>query len=317
MFTMPRPKIGLALGSGGARGLAHAGVLRGLHDAGVRIDVVAGTSMGAIVGALYADEPDPRRVWQRLDSYVSDSEFADYWAAFVPRRDGDDRDEREESRPWTGLFDFMHRGRIAVRTVATRSAEDRDRLAGPLGRLFDGVASFADLDLPFAAVALDLVSGAMVVYDDGDLIDGLYASCAIPGVFPPVEQDGKVICDGGGPFRVPVEACRALGADFVIAVDIPGFLEPRLRTGFDLGMRSNAIARDRLNEYVCASADAVIRPRVDRFHWADFKSGAEISAIGETATRDILPTLRRRYRLRRIPLLGRLQRLGTRLREPE
>jgi len=308
-----RPRLGLALGSGGARGLAHAGVLRALHEANIPIHVIAGTSMGAIVGALYANRPDPDAVWRGLEAYLDDREFSDYWAAFVPR--GDDED-REGARPWAGFFDFMHRGRIAVRTVATRSAEDRERLAGPLARLFDGVDSFEDLALPFAAVALDLVSGDMVVYDRGPLLDGLYASCAIPGVFPPVEQDGRVIVDGGGPYRVPVEACRALGADFVVAVDIPGYMEPRLRTGFDLGMRSNAIARDRLNEYVCASADVLIRPALERFHWADFKSGDQIRDLGHDAARAALPTLRDRWRRRRIPLLGHLQKLGTRLRQP-
>jgi NTE family protein len=311
---MARPRLGLALGSGGARGLAHAGVLQALAEADLSIDVVAGTSMGAIVGGLFARTPDPARVWHDLDAYVTDHEFADYWAAFVPRN-GDE--EREGARPWAGFFDFMHRGRIAVRSVATRSAEARERLAGPLGRLFTGVDRFEELALPFAAVAVDLISGEMMIYDSGPFLAGMYASCAIPGVFPPVDQDGRVIVDGGGPFRVPVEACRARGADFVVAVDIPGYMEPRLRTGFDMGMRSNAIARDRLNEYVCATADFVIRPRVERYHWADFKAGAAIRDIGYETTREALPELRRRWRWRQVPVAGRLQRLALRLREPQ
>jgi NTE family protein len=305
---MPSRGIGLALGSGGARGLAHCGVLQAFAEAGVRIDVIAGTSMGALVGALYARQPDPARVWTELRAYVEDREFADYWAAFTPRRDGD---EREDARPWHGFFDFMQRGRIAVRTMATRSAEHRERLEAPLARLLGRTRTFADLALPFAAVALDLVSGRMVVYREGDLLEALYASCAIPGVFPPIEKPGQLIVDGGGPYRVPVEAVRDMGAGFVVAVDIPSYLEPRLRTGFDLGMRSNSIARDRLNELVCATADAVIRPAVEHYHWADFKSGEAIRDLGYAAARAALPGLLDRWRRRQSPLRRALQLVRT------
>jgi NTE family protein len=306
---MSTPRLGLALGSGGARGLAHCGVLDAFAEAGLPIDVVGGTSMGSLVGALYARRPDPATVWRELHDYVEDSEFADYWAAFVPRRDGD---ERGEARPWHGFFDYMHRGRVALRTMATRSAESREKLAAPLQRLLGTTRTFADLQLPFAAVALDLVSGRSVVYSDGPLLEALYASCAIPGVFPPIESNGRLIVDGGGPYRVPVEAVRELGADFVVAVDIPSYLEPRLRTGFDLGMRSNSIARDRLNELVCATADALIRPPVELFHWADFRSGEAIRDLGYQAARAALPEIERSWRrhgspLRRVADLVRLR----------
>jgi NTE family protein len=286
-------------------------VLHALRELDIPVHVVAGTSMGALVGALYARQPDPARVWTELRAYVEDREFADYWAAFSPRRDGD---EREDARPWHGLFDFMQRGRIAVRTMATRSAEHRERLEAPLARLLGRTRTFADLTLPFAAVALDLVSGRMVVYREGDLLEALYASCAIPGVFPPIEKQGKLIVDGGGPYRVPVEAVRDMGARFVVAVDIPGYLEPRLRTGFDLGMRSNSIARDRLNELVCATADALIRPPVELFHWADFRSGEAIRDLGYQAARAALPEIERSWQRRRSPLrrVAELVRLGPR-----
>lgn len=305
---MTSSTIGLALGSGGARGLAHCGVLAALTEAGLPIGAVAGTSMGALVGALYARDPDPARVWLALRAYIEDREFVDSWSGFAPRRDDDDR---ANGRPWDGLFDFMHRGRVAVRTMATRSAEPREKLAGPLARLLGNTGTFADLRLPFAAVALDLAAGGMVVYDRGPLLEALYASCAIPGVFPPVERDGRIIVDGGGPYRVPVEAARGLDAGFVIAVDIPSFQEPRLRTGFDLGMRSNAITRDRLNELVCASADALIRPRVEHFHWADFRSGEAIRDLGYQAAREALPMLLKRWRAHRSPL----RRVWRRLRQ--
>ncbi len=98
--------IGLALGSGGARGLAHAGVLQALEEAGIRPHLVAGTSMGSIVGGLYAQDPDPAKVWRRLEAYVSNEEFASYWAPFVPK---DENEARDPQSRLVDVFDFMQR----------------------------------------------------------------------------------------------------------------------------------------------------------------------------------------------------------------
>ncbi|MBK6734701.1 MAG: patatin-like phospholipase family protein [bacterium] len=282
-----RPVIGLALGSGGARGLAHAGVLDALGEAGITPDLVVGTSMGAIVGGLFAQDPTPSSVWSRLESYVGNEEFASYWAPFVPRNELEARDPQHRL---AGIHDFMQRKMIAVKTVTRPWIQDESRLRGPLEQLF-GKVDFGDLQVPFASVALDLVSGNSVVFREGPLVDGIYASSAIPAVFPPLERDGMVICDGGGPFRVPVEACRDLGADFVIAVDIPAFEDTRFATGLDMVLRSNTIARQRLNRFVCAMADCVIRPDVTQFHWADFQAGEACRARGYLAARAVLPDL--------------------------
>ncbi|MCB1182214.1 patatin-like phospholipase family protein [bacterium] len=287
-------KIGLALGSGGARGLAHAGVLEALEEAGIRADVVAGTSMGSIVGGLYAHDPDPARVWERLGAYVGNEEFASYWAPFVPR---DENEARDPQSRLAGIFDYMQRKLIAVKTVTRPSMQPESKLRGPLTELF-GPIRFSDLQIPFAAMALDLISGEGVIYSDGPLVDGIYASSAIPAVFPPIEKDGRMVCDGGGPYRVPVEACQDMGANLVIAVDIPAFEETHFATGLDMILRSNTIARQRLNAFVCAQADFVIRPAVTEFHWADFGAGEACRARGYAATREALPRLQKLIRWR-------------------
>ncbi len=292
-----KPKIGIALGSGGARGLAHAGVLQVLEEAGIRADVVAGTSMGSIVGALYAQSPDPDWIWSKLKTYVSNKDFADYWAPFVPK---DDNDPQSAQSRISGVFDFMQRKMIAVKTVTRPWIQEREKLEGPLAAAF-GPLSFEDLPMPMAAVALDLVSGDQVVASSGPLVEGLYMSCAIPAVFPPVRKDGMIIVDGGGPFRVPVEACRKLGADFVIAIDIPAFEETVFNTGLDMILRSNTIARQRLNRFVCRTADFVIRPPVTEFHWADFGAGEACRARGLEEARKHVPELQKLLRWRRNP----------------
>ncbi len=287
-------KIGLALGSGGARGLAHAGVLEALEEEGIRPDLVAGTSMGAIVGGLYAQDPDPSRVWTRLEAYVVNDDFASYWAPFVPR---DDNEARDPQSRLAGVFDYMQRKMIAVKTVTQASMQDACKLRDPLMDVF-GPANFSDMRIPFAAVALDLISGEKIVYTEGSLIEGIYASSAIPSVFPPVEKNGQMICDGGGPFRVPVEACEDLGADIVIAVDIPAYEETSFSTGLDMILRSNTIARQRLNRYVLARADFVIRPEVTEFHWADFSAGEACRARGYAAAHEAMPELKKLLRWR-------------------
>jgi len=290
-----KPTIGLALGSGGARGLAHAGVLDALEEAGIRPHLVAGTSMGAIVGGLYAENPDPAQVWERLIAYVNDKDLASYWATFVPRETGDE-EERIQDR-LAGIFDFMQRKMIAVKTVTLQAQQDESKLRDPLESLF-AVETFAELEIPLATVALDLVSGESVVFTDGPLVDAVYASSAIPAIFPPLEFNGKIVCDGGGPYRVPVEACRDLGADFIIAVDIPAFEETGFHTGLDMILRSNTVARQRLNRFVCATADLIIQPDVAEFHWADFRSSELCRARGYAAARGMIPTLKRLLRAR-------------------
>jgi NTE family protein len=287
--------IGLALGSGGARGLAHAGVLQALEEAGIRPNLVAGTSMGSIVGGLYAQDPDPAKVWRRLKAYVDNEDFASYWAPFVPRNEDEAGDPASRL---SGIFDFMQRKMIAVKTVTLAATHDAHRLRGPLAELF-GPGSFEELPIPMAAVALDLISGDMVVFKAGPVVDGIYASSAIPSVFPPVTDEDKMICDGGGPFRVPVEACRDMGADFVIAVDIPAFEETTFSTGLDMILRSNTIARQRLNRFVCAQADFVIRPAVTEFHWADFSAGEACRERGYEAGTAAVEELKGLLRWRR------------------
>jgi len=287
--------IGLALGSGGARGLAHAGVLQALEEAGIRPHLVAGTSMGSIVGGLYAQDPDPDKVWRRLKAYVDNKEFSSYWAPFVPRNEEEAQDPQSRL---SGIFDYMQRKMIAVRTVTQASSQDASRLRGPLSELF-GPVGFEDLTIPLAAVALDLVSGNQVAFTTGPVVDGIYASSAIPSVFPPVISEGRIICDGGGPFRVPVEACRELGANLVIAVDIPAFEETSFSTGLDMILRSNTIARQRLNRFVCAQADFIIRPDVTDFHWADFSAGENCRQRGYEAGAAAATELKKLLRWRR------------------
>jgi len=208
-FWKSRPTIGLALGSGSARGLAHIGVIRAIEEAGINVDVVAGTSIGALIGAVYASghldtlEQDFRRIdWRRIGTLL-DPVF-----------------------PKSGLID----GRKIAGFV---------RAHVPLNAI-------EQLPVPFCAVATDLTNGEEVMIRHGDLIDAVRASISVPGIFSPVRHDGRILVDGGLADPVPVSAARALGADIVIAVDLNHDLvagktrRRRPRTG---GMKKSALAR--------------------------------------------------------------------------
>jgi NTE family protein len=289
-------KIGLALGSGGARGLAHAGVLEVLEQAGVRLDCIAGTSMGAIVGGLYAEYPQAAVTWKRLYHYVTNQDFVSSWSAFVAKESSGE--ESQPPRRFQDMLDFVHRKMIALKTVTRPYLQEADRLRKPLENLFQ-VRSFEQLKIPFAAVAVDLISGRKVVFTQGSLIDGVYASSAIPAVFPPLERDGMMICDGGGPYRTPVDICQEMGATFLIAVDIPAFEQQKFTTGLEIIMRNNTIARQRLNDLVLEKADIVIRPDVHDFHWADFKAGEACRERGRDAALAVLPQLQEKLERQR------------------
>lgn len=301
-------RLGLALGSGGARGLAHVGVLAVLEKEGFKPACIAGTSMGAIAGALYADRLDAEEVASRIRAYTEDSRFISIWEPFL-----DEVDPAETRGFFRDLRRSIHRRILTFRAFTSPSQTSADHLLDPLGRLY-AARRIEELKIPFAAVAVDLRTGEPRIFTSGDLVEAVYASSAIPGIFPPLAAGADLLIDGGGPYRVPVGICRELGADLVIAVDLPSFSSDReeYERGVDIMARMYEIAMDRLNLLVLREADLVVRPDVDRFHWARFGEFDSIREAGETAMREALPELRRLVR-ERTGLGSRLRRTFGRL----
>lgn len=178
-----RPKIGLALGSGSARGLAHVGVIRAIEDAGIQIDYIAGTSMGALIGAVHA----AGKLDELENSFLGFDwkKTASFFDVVLPR---------------SGLLDGA---KVSELVRSHIHADDIEALP-----------------MVFAAVASDLISGEEVVICTGDIIEAVRASISVPGIFTPVRRNGQILVDGGLVNPVPVSAARAMGAEFVIAVDL-------------------------------------------------------------------------------------------------
>jgi NTE family protein len=247
-------KIGLALGGGAARGFAHVGVIKMLEASGIHPDVVAGTSAGSVVGALYASGMDPFQLQQ----------------AALALDEASIRDVRLFSG---GLVQGRKLQDYINQEVGNR----------PIERL----------QLPFAAVATQLESGRRTVFVLGNTGQAVRASSSIPGVFEPTAIDGKHYVDGGVVSPVPVDAARELGADFVIAVDIsapPDRSNPDDMLGI-IG-KSITIMGRQLGEQELARADVVIHPALDGIGAADFAQKDQAIMRGEQAALAAIPGIR-------------------------
>jgi NTE family protein len=248
--------VGLALGGGAARGFAHIGVIKMLEASGIQVDVVAGTSAGSVVGALYASGMD----------------------AFAMQQVAIALDE-------ASIRDVRLFGGGLVQGRKLKDYVDRLVRQRPIERL----------QRPFAAVATELESGQRTVLRHGDTGVAVRASCSVPGVFEPAPIGGRHYVDGGVVSPVPVDAARELGADFVIAVDVSARSDGTLPADM-LGIvgRSVVIMGQHLGAQELARADVVIRPQVNDIGAADFTQKERAIMEGEKAALAAMPLIRAR-----------------------
>jgi NTE family protein len=247
-----RPKIGLALGGGFARGLAHIGVLKALEEEHVPIDFIAGTSVGSMIGAGYASGVSPAE----LTEIAAQVRFKDF------------------SR-WTfsrfGLF-------------------SNDKMAAFLRNSLR-CKTFEELRIPLAVTATDIITGEPAVFTTGDLIDPVRASCAYPGMFQPVKIGERVLVDGLLAYSVPAIPLRAMGAERVLAIHLAAnWVKPRgPRHVFDVIGQCFSIAQDKMGASWRSISDLVVEPDIGEFSYDDFASARELVAAGELAMRAALP----------------------------
>jgi len=257
MVESKRPKIGLALGSGGSRGLAHIGVIKALEENNIPIDFIAGSSIGAMAGGFYAaglsikkmEEISLETNWRRMFSLVDP---------------------------------HLKQGLISGEKVKTF-----------IEGYVDG-KKIEDCKIPFVAVATDLKTGEIVILNKGEMAQAIRASISIPLVFKPVEIDGKTLADGGLSAPVPVEIVRGMGADIIIAINLDKhYHDEEWKPGwYDIANGSLNILRHHLALSNVASADMVINIDVGKNnYWYQFINGQDKILTGEKATKEILPRL--------------------------
>lgn len=248
----PMPKIGLALGGGFARGIAHLGVLHSLEEQNIPISCIAGTSAGALAGMAYA----------------SGLPFAEI--------------VREASAIRFGNFGQWRFSRMGL-------ASNQRLESYPAVHL--GVKNFEDLKIPMAVAATDLISGEAVYFTKGPLGPALRASCAYPGLFRPVEYQDKLLVDGFLAAGMPIEGARMLGAEVVIAVFLEAESLEKPQHVVDVIGRSFSIVRLQADVGWRPKAEVVIVPHVREFAWDDFARTSEMVAAGEAAAKEALPRI--------------------------
>lgn len=264
---MKKLKLGLVLGGGGARGLAHIGVLQALQAFEIQVDIVVGTSMGAIIGAIYAQHPDADFVESKFRVFLK-SDKDNIIGGMRFRQDNPYEPEHLLSQ----LSKEIKR-RIVINLAAHRkSLLKAERLAGSIKFLVEN-GNIENTTLPFACSAVDLTCGEEVVFTDGNIHRALMASAAIPGFLPPVEYDNHQLVDGSVTSNFSIEAARELGADIILAVDVSSVIEQedKLDNVVDIIIRSNATATKKINKIALQDADYIITPPIGKVHWGEFE----------------------------------------------
>ncbi len=251
----PQVRIGLALGGGFARGMAHIGALKVLEQESIPVHCVAGTSVGALIGAIYCCGASAAE----MEEIACRVRFRDF-ARWTISRFGLATNQR--------MTTFLH-GLLKART-------------------------FEDLKIPLAVTATEFKTGEGVIFRSGGLIDPVRASCAYPGMFLPVEVEGKLLVDGMLAYAVPVLPVRKMGASRVIAISLKGNWTNGTgpRHVFDVIGQCFSIAQDKAAQSWRRAADVILEPDMDGFRYDDFGRARELILKGEIAMRQALPTVK-------------------------
>ncbi len=248
-----RPRIGVALAGGFARGIAHIGVLRVLREAGIPVDCVAGTSVGALIGAAYCSGA----ALEEMEKIGAITTFADF-GRWTPS--------------WLGLATNQRMEKFLAR--------------------FTPAKTFEELQTPLAIAATDIIDGVSVYYTHGPVAPPLRASCAYPGLFVPIQYENRTLVDGFLTAPVPIEGVLLLGADIVVAVYLESGNLEQPRTLTDILSRSFNIMQRHADLAWRTQADIIIEPDVKQFVWDDFTKTPDMVAAGEIAALHALPQIR-------------------------
>ncbi|MFZ0006633.1 MAG: patatin-like phospholipase family protein [Steroidobacteraceae bacterium] len=287
-----RPRVGLVLSGGGARGIAHVGVLKVLEDMHVPVDAIAGTSMGAVVGGLYASGLSAREIEKIMTSLNWQDAFRDR----PPREDLTLR-RKQEDQSFLVKFPLGVRGGRILLPKGLIEGQSLNELLRRLTLPVVRITSFDELPTRFRAVATDLETGEPVVLDSGDLTSAMRASMSAPGIFAPVEREGRILVDGGIADNVPVDIARRMGVDIVIVVDVgaPLLGRDRLNDVTSISNQMLAIMIRRNAEQQLATLgpkDVLIAPPLGEASSFDFGAVGRVIGAGEAAARADAPALR-------------------------
>jgi NTE family protein len=276
-------KVGLCLGGGGSRGYAHIGAIRALTEAGIKIDLVNGTSIGSIMGGMYALYQDVDQMTALVKETV-DSVHVNHFNLFRHSNEGP-----EFLQHW--LTDAVCN--IAALSKSIQSNKNSEKAL----QLLFGEARFSDTKIPFSAVAMDIMTAKTVIIKRGRLADATLASTAIPGIFPPVPKGKKLLVDGFVLANIPVPELRGQGADFIISIGLQEAPITDRNNGVDLIYCVEAIKQKRLDAWAVAESDFHINIDMSKFDSSHFENYLVAIEQGYKTTKPLIPQLIKKLEL--------------------
>ncbi len=288
-----RPKIGLVLGGGGARGIAHVGIIKVLEENHIPVDCIVGTSIGSLVGASYAVGSTP----DEMRKVISEANWSNMFLAKAPRQAYPFRRKQDDKLSMLGVEVGLADGGQLKLPLAAISTQEIEYFMRNL--TYGGtVANFDSLPIPYRAIATDLATGEMVILKDGDLVTAMRASMAVPGIFPSVPSKGHILADGGLVRNLPVDVARNLCADVVIAVDVGAApLSQGEITGIfsvmDQYTRLMMIQNVQPQVKGLKDKDVFIAPVFDSLGSMDFEHSDKLIEVGRVAGLKALPSLKK------------------------
>ncbi|MGB5781578.1 MAG: patatin-like phospholipase family protein, partial [Eudoraea sp.] len=280
-------KVGLVLSGGGAKGMAHIGALKVIEEAGITIDYIGGTSMGAIIGALYASGYSANE----LDSLFRDADFSDLIQDNLPRG-AKTFYEKEDSERYALTLPFNN-FKISFPSAISGGQRIYNELVRLLYHVRD-VNDFNNLPIPFFCIATNIETGAEVILNKGYLPEAVMASGTLPSLFEPAELDDQILIDGGVVNNYPIMEVKQLGADIIIGVDVQHSLRDResLQSATDILLQINNFRTADNMKVKVKETDIYIRPDIDEFSVIDFDLAGPIIENGRTAALENLNTLK-------------------------
>ena len=284
--TIKKPKIGLVLSGGGAKGFAHIGVLKVLEHAGVKIDYIGGTSMGAVVGGLYASGFNATQI----DSIFRTINFDNLLQDFTPRNSKNFYEKRNDE-----LYAFVlpfNKFKIGIPEALSKGMYNYNLLSS-FTKSVRHVRDFNQLKIPFLCIATDIETGQQVVLDKGNLAHAMIVSSAFPTLFSPVEMDGLLLVDGGVTNNYPIDEVRKMGADIIIGVDVQDGLQTRnnLKQATKILSQVTTLQSIEKMKLNIKNTDIYIKPDIKDYGLISFDKGLNIIKKGEEASFEVYEQL--------------------------
>lgn len=296
-----KPVIGLALGGGGARGFAHLGALQALEVAGIRPDIIAGSSFGSVVGALFMKHGNVQACLADLHGLLQSELYKNLGIGNIHVQD------RQGGSFWHQAAQFVQ-DRIVINLAQSRPGLIRLDKLRQVTEFLIQENIWQRNGIRFGVVASDLKTGEDVYFRDGDLVSALLASSAIPGFVPPVEFDGRVLVDGGVTQQVPIRLARKMGADIVIAIDVGQSINPSAKVENAMAIMSQAegIKSYHYRMLLNRETDVLVMPSFVGIHWSEFSRAEEFIASGKIATEAKMAEIKATLYRARHPFLSRI-----------